>query len=328
MEPWAYESGFTTQTLIKQQIVDGTLPWSGSSADYPWLSWGPYLWSNGIKVWTNCGNGTDQGNCITLPYESERLFWECVNACADGTHPSDDDTVTCPGCVSGQTKVGNLLYNFFKTDLVAKEWFLEKPLIRSVNPVAVEYPPGNGIDRLQDKKRQGTTVLDEGATTFRIKFDKPVYDQTTGNALTTSSFEVAVTGGTAPSISSVTAIGSNNDEFDVALSSMIVPGQWTTIICKVKDANGNVIRSDPHDRVHLGFLPGDADGNKTVNTADVDEMDAVLANPSLGNVARHDINRNGSITSADRARLVELLQGTDTTQAWNNYSMPAKPQPQ
>ena len=49
-----------------------------------------------------------------------------------------------------------------------------------------------------------------------------------------------------------------------------------------------VIRADPLDRVDLAFLPG-------------------------------------AVTLADLSRLSELLEGTYTTQPWDNYSLPSQP---
>ena len=51
-EPYAYEAGFAVKWLIESQIagVDSLNfdPDSGA-VEAPWLSWGPYLWSDGLE---------------------------------------------------------------------------------------------------------------------------------------------------------------------------------------------------------------------------------------------------------------------------------------
>jgi len=89
-EPFAYESGFAVKWLIEKQIK-GEL-----DLKEPWLSWGPYLWANGM------GKREDG-----LVYE-ERDFGP------DGTHPSQ----------SGREKVARQLLDFFKTDSTARPWFV------------------------------------------------------------------------------------------------------------------------------------------------------------------------------------------------------------
>ncbi len=104
------------------------------------------------------------------------------------------------------------------------------------------------------------------------------------------------------------------------------PGHWTTLIANVEDLDGNAIRTDPHDRLDLAFLPGDADANRTVDTADFSRIDYVLtATYTPADNTLHDQNRDSSITTADKTREQALLNGTKTTRAWNGYTLPARP---
>ena len=100
-EPHAYESGFAVKWLIEEQIngVEGLSadPAKGA-AKSPWLAWGPYLWTNGAR-------GRRDG-----------LVWEAEDVREDGTHPSRN------GCV----KIARLLLDFFKTDELARRWFLRE----------------------------------------------------------------------------------------------------------------------------------------------------------------------------------------------------------
>jgi len=88
-EPHAYDGGFAVKWLIEQRTA-GTI--SG-----PWLGWGPYLWTDGLKG------------------RSDGFIWTCEDVAPDGTHPS---------IPSGANKIGQLLFDFLSTDATAKPWFL------------------------------------------------------------------------------------------------------------------------------------------------------------------------------------------------------------
>jgi hypothetical protein len=94
-EPYAYESAFSVQWLIRKQIdnKDPDLAYDKS----PVLLWGPYLWTDGTK-------GRDVDN----------LTWKKEDTANDGTHPSN---------TTGRQKVAEQLLNFFKSDSTAKTWF-------------------------------------------------------------------------------------------------------------------------------------------------------------------------------------------------------------
>ncbi|WP_420630597.1 hypothetical protein [Candidatus Leptofilum sp.] len=98
-EPHAYQSAFAVKWLIEEQIEgDAGLNFNSNngSVTAPWLSWGPYLWADGIA---NEGSG---------------FVWEQSDFSYDGTHTSP----------SGQAKVAGLLYYFLHTDETAVPWFL------------------------------------------------------------------------------------------------------------------------------------------------------------------------------------------------------------
>jgi hypothetical protein len=100
-EPYAYESAFVVRWLIQDQIA-GTAalnfdPEKGERKS-PLLLWGPYLWADGVQ-----GRKTDD------------LIWTREDLAGDGTHPSP----------SGRDKVARLLLDFFKSDPLAKSWFLK-----------------------------------------------------------------------------------------------------------------------------------------------------------------------------------------------------------
>lgn len=97
-EPYAYESAFSVKWLIEAQINgDPALNYNPDMGAVmaPWLSWGPYLWADGLNP------------------RSDGLIWQCNNLEGDGVHPSP----------SGEQKVATLLYTFFHNDLTAIPWF-------------------------------------------------------------------------------------------------------------------------------------------------------------------------------------------------------------
>jgi hypothetical protein len=99
-EPWAYESGFAVKNMIQDQINgNANLNYDPTKGPVmaPWLSWGPYLWANGLTP------------------RSDGLAWSCQDLQSDGTHPQ---------IPNGRIKVSGLILNFLKTDDTASPWFL------------------------------------------------------------------------------------------------------------------------------------------------------------------------------------------------------------
>ena len=90
-EPAAYDSGYAVRGVIQDRMT--------GKLKGPWLGWGPYLWTDGLK-------GRKDG-----------LVWACDDVQDDGTHPSK----------TGVLKVAGLLVSFFKTDPTARRWFVSRP---------------------------------------------------------------------------------------------------------------------------------------------------------------------------------------------------------
>ncbi len=93
-EPYAYESAFSVQWLVRAQIKNQDPALAYDKA--PVLLWGPYLWTDGAK-------GREQ----------DKLVWNKDDTANDGTHPS----------AGGQRKVAEQLLAFFKSDPTTKTWF-------------------------------------------------------------------------------------------------------------------------------------------------------------------------------------------------------------
>jgi len=116
-EPYAFEEGFGVKWLIEDQINGvSTLNYDSAKGvvEAPWLSWGPYLWANGL--------GSD-GIVGGIGGRSDGLEWICSDYVRTDGQPTD---AIHPG-EEGKTKVANMLLTFFKTDSTAKEWFLANP---------------------------------------------------------------------------------------------------------------------------------------------------------------------------------------------------------
>ncbi|MBE0411704.1 MAG: hypothetical protein IBX69_18410 [Anaerolineales bacterium] len=104
-EPYAYEYGYAVKWLLEAQIEQmdsGQVDPQSGSLDYnagtaPWLSWGAYLWADGMN-----------------PRQLDGLIWEINDFAGDQTHPSP----------AGREKVADLLMQFFKTSAHTCSWFL------------------------------------------------------------------------------------------------------------------------------------------------------------------------------------------------------------
>jgi hypothetical protein len=104
-EPYAYETGFATQTVIADQINgDADLNYNPNNGPVvaPWLSWGTYDWANGMLA---------NGDALAA---SAGLEWSCSDLGPDGVHAS---TV-------GKYKDAALLTTFMKSDETVEPWYL------------------------------------------------------------------------------------------------------------------------------------------------------------------------------------------------------------
>jgi hypothetical protein len=100
----AYQQGFAVKWLIEQQINGDPSLSYGAGGVAPWLSWGPYMWADGLG-----SDGVPGG----VPGRADGLNWQCSDLQSDGVHPS----------ATGQQKVATMLLNQFSTDTTAVPWF-------------------------------------------------------------------------------------------------------------------------------------------------------------------------------------------------------------
>ena len=108
----------------------------------------------------------------------------------------------------------------------------------------------------------------------------------------------------APLIANVSTIGEANVR--VTLDGIIPPRAWTTI---THLPSNSVVR--------LGYLPGDVTGNRSVDGDDVLALvDALSGETSSLPAWSTDINRSGAFEPGDLLRLVDLLNGAGSYDAW------------
>ena len=104
-EPYAFEVGYAVKWAIQDQLNGATnLNYNAALGPVvaPWMSWGPYYWSNGML-------GRNDG-----------FVWDCADFSADGTHPSSQ---------FGQLKVAAQLLSFLKSDDTTIPWYMSKSLV-------------------------------------------------------------------------------------------------------------------------------------------------------------------------------------------------------
>jgi hypothetical protein len=99
-EPFAYQYGFGVKWLIEEQLSgDPSLNFDPAKgpAIAPWISWGPYLWADGLNP------------------RSDGLIWECNDFQNDGRHVNS----------KGKDKVSAKLMAFFNNDPTTRQWFVD-----------------------------------------------------------------------------------------------------------------------------------------------------------------------------------------------------------
>eukprot|EP00992_Anisonema_acinus_P009361 TRINITY_DN5571_c0_g1_i1.p1 TRINITY_DN5571_c0_g1~~TRINITY_DN5571_c0_g1_i1.p1 ORF type:complete len:111 (+),score=27.33 TRINITY_DN5571_c0_g1_i1:696-1028(+) len=108
MEPTAFEGGYGFKWLIEKQINgDSSLAFNPNQTPVaPWLSWGPYLWANGL--------GSD-GVLGGIPGRADGLNLLCDDFKDDGHHPADP---------KGRIKVSKQLKWFFESDSTSTPWLI------------------------------------------------------------------------------------------------------------------------------------------------------------------------------------------------------------
>ena len=150
-EPFAYESGFSVEWTIADQIDGlGNLNFDliKGAVVAPYLCWGPYLWTDGLNP------------------RSDGFTWACSDLESDFVHPS----------ATGVAKVADQLLAFFKTDPIATPWFLKKMTGRlPPSLTAAAATPSNGTTNLTVQFNSAATDSDGTIAAYIWTFDDGTY---------------------------------------------------------------------------------------------------------------------------------------------------------
>jgi chitodextrinase/predicted transglutaminase-like cysteine proteinase len=204
-EPYAYESGFAVKWLIEAQInqmsnssidsIAGDLDYNSTA---PWISWGPYLWSDGLKS------------------RSDGLIWESSDFENDGTHPSQ----------SGEEKVGSMLIDFFLNSSYMKGWFTTNstpPPVDTTPPSAPNNLQATAVSSSQidiswDASTDSSTGSGQatGVTGYRIYRDGSLLTTQNSQLTTYSDTELSPSTTYTYTVSAIDASGNESGQSDTA----------------------------------------------------------------------------------------------------------------
>jgi hypothetical protein len=199
--------------------------------------------------------------------------------------------------------------------------------ISSANPPTAAgnpYQPGTSfLDPLQN--RNSTNTVSQGIGASGTPGEGPVqyasitvtFSGAPSPAPDTSNVAVACTGGTCPTVTSVTPV--NATTFTLGLSGVIPALQCTTLTFAGTTAG---------EKLQYRAQPGNSNLDGFTNTQDllflVTGVSSGAANMA-GNLARYDIDRSGAVNTQDFLREVQLLNGVNTTQVFNGTVSAACP---
>ena len=174
----------------------------------------------------------------------------------------------------------------------------------SIRAIVASVPPDGAIDAQQPTDPDGANP--QGWQTLDLMYN--------GNTCVVSptDFLLSQDGGTAgqPIIASVELPTANTVRLHFA--NPIVPGAWTV----VTDVGTG-------QRVRLGYLPSDVNGDGIANGDDIQALLDALAGtgPTLPIWAR-DVDRSGALSPADLLRTIDLLNGAGVYVPWLDYTLP------
>lgn len=165
-------------------------------------------------------------------------------------------------------------------------------------------PTSGYIDRAQNSEPDGSQPAGLASVTLMMTADTSL--------LTTASFGISSTSGSAPAVASVIP---NGNDIEVLLDGPIPAGAWTTITFL---GDGSA--------VCLGFHPGNVDGKDPMtNGGDIRALIGALDGNIVISLEDQDVNRDGEAGPEDILRTIDLLNGGDTYVEWFGLSLPPNP---
>ena len=124
-EPHTYEDGYAVKWMIERQLerdLDLNFDPARGELRAPWLSWGPYLWTDGLNP------------------RSDGLVWQYGDSWQHG-----DQGCSAHPNIPGLAKNAAQLHAFFKTDPTTVPWFLRSTLVsHPPESVYVSASPASG----------------------------------------------------------------------------------------------------------------------------------------------------------------------------------------
>jgi hypothetical protein len=215
-----------------------------------------------------------------------------TGACCNGTNCS---VVTQAQCASGT----------YKGDNVPCEANTCAPACTAI----VSTSPANCAIDARQPFSPGNPGTPQGWNAITLTFDCA-----DTSAIAVGDFSVStVPSGSTPTVATVAPNGSS---LTVNLSGPIAPGVWT---CITHTSSGK--------QVCLGFLPADANSNRTSTPADIldviDNLNGVRVPPLQPHQC--DLDRNNACVPADILTEIDLLNGASGFTAWNGQALPVCP---
>jgi hypothetical protein len=170
-EPGSYRCAFGFKAAVEKQINgDPLYKYSDPGKIVPYITWGPYLWTDGIK-----------------PRNYDSLYWDCeadFRADGGGFHLNGE----------GKDKLAELLNDFFKTDTLSEIFYNDGPkwvscgdgryadgniytLAETTNESVQLYPTVNqGIFSLELPTSENTYLLNVYDNVGRIVYTEVLND--------------------------------------------------------------------------------------------------------------------------------------------------------
>jgi hypothetical protein len=165
-------------------------------------------------------------------------------------------------------------------------------------------PPDGAIDARQPSQVDGSNPTG----IFQFELTVNIFAQFVRG----SDFMVSQEGGfgPAPAVAGTYLMGEQT--VVVALSSPIEVGAWTTLTYKPTGQG-----------IHVGYLPGDVNGDGTTSPFDLLALiDALNGVGPVRTMLSLDIDRSGFVNSVDILREVDLLNGAGEFDVYNGMSLP------
>ncbi|MEK6798364.1 MAG: S8 family serine peptidase [Planctomycetota bacterium] len=269
----------------------------------PWRSnWGPEtdLCAPGdaiFSTWTGNSFTTLSGTSMATPHVAgvAALLMSFVPTLSD-TDVADILLATSEdkGAIGWDDHYGYGRINAFYALSVAQNW----PSILSSDPANHAIDAGQPTDAL-------------GFGSYGYEFVDMAFPLGVVAGLTTADFRVLQKGGTGGPPGILAIVPQDEVTARIVLSAKIKKKAWTTIL-----HNDTGI-------VHLGYLPGDVNGNAVSTADDVKALvDSLSGTPPPLPPWSGDLDRSGMNTPLDILTCINLLKGADAFEVFLNASLP------